>query len=136
MKTETLEGEPRIYLSDKDSLFRVKTLFVLPKSLLRLHRYSWLKEDNNKISTYLVLFAIHLELLRTRLDSDLELPHYGLRKDFNWFLARTIKLSDAFQLVNKSASSRQEKNHKGRRGNDREDLEMAKVGVRSPPTLT
>lgn len=62
---------------------------------------------------YHVRSAIPPESLRSRLECDLKLSHYQLRKDFRGFMAHAVKLSEAFQLVENGGLSRKKKTHPG-----------------------
>lgn len=91
-----VEDQFCINVTDKNAHFCIESLFVSYQLLLRRNGLSWLTKDNERISVYHVLSATHPASLRTRLESDLELSHYGLRKDIKIFMAHVVKLSEAF----------------------------------------
>lgn len=99
MLDKIFEDSLRMDMTDNDARSRIEDLFVTYKSLLRRHGVSWVAKENEKVAVYHVLSAIRPVSLRCRLESDLELSHYSLRKDFKGFMAHAIKLSEAFQLV-------------------------------------
>lgn len=116
-----VEDQLRIDMTDKDSRSRIENLFVSYRSLLRRNGLTWLTQDNEKIAVYHVLSAICPELLRVRLESDLEQSHYDLRKDFEGFMYHSIKLSEAFQLVDNIALTKRRKDRDTRNRNNQDD---------------
>lgn len=108
-------------MTDKDACSCIKTLFVSYRSLLRRNGLTWMTKDNDKIAVYQVPSAIRLESLRIRLESDLELSHCDLRKDFKGFMYHAIKLFEAFQLVDNGAPTKRRKNQDSRNRNNQDD---------------
>lgn len=104
-----VENELHTDMEDKDARSRIQTLFVSFKSLLRRNRLSWIIKDNGRKAVYHVLSAICPEPLCARFESDIELCHCHLRKDFKGFMMLSIKLSKAFQLVDNGPPSREKK---------------------------
>lgn len=113
--------ELRINMADSNAQSRIENLFISYHTLLRRHGLSWLLTDNQKLAVHHVLSAIRPEILRSRLESDLDFSHHHLRKDFKAFMKHAIKLSDAFQLVDigvpKNSSNKSKKARKTRGGN-------------------
>lgn len=102
-------------MTDKDAQTRMETLFVSYKTLFSRNGLACLVDDNEKVAVYHVLSAVCPESPLARLESDLELSHYHLRKDFKEFMAHAVRLSEAFQLVDnggKSHVSSERKNHR------------------------
>lgn len=67
---------------------------------------TWFSNDSNKISVYHVLSVIRPEHLHLRIESDLDLSYYYLKKDFKGYMSHCTKLSEAFQLVENDARTK------------------------------
>lgn len=104
-----VEDELPVDMTDKVARFRFETLFVFYRFLLCRNGLTWFTQENEKIAVYHVFSAICPESLRVHLESDLELSHYELRKDFKGFMYHAIKLSEAFQLVKNGAPTKRHK---------------------------
>lgn len=57
------------------------------------------------VYVYQVLPAIKPQSLQNRLESDLELAHVDLKKNFKGFLQNTVRLSEAFRLADAGPST-------------------------------
>lgn len=107
-------------MTDKDARSRIKNLFVSYRSLLSCNGLTWLNQGNEKIAVHYVISEIRTESLRVRLETDLELSHYDLRKDFKGFMSHAIKLSEAFQLVDIGAPTKRHKAQDSRNRNNKD----------------
>ena len=67
--------------------------------ILAKNGLTWFLEKNQKLAVSHVLSAVKPQTLKDRLESDLEFSHHQLKKDFKSFLDHSLKLSDAFQLL-------------------------------------
>lgn len=54
--------------------------------------------SNKKIAVNHILSSVKPKQLRNRLESDLELTHISIRKEFNGFMKHALTVSDAFEL--------------------------------------
>lgn len=113
-------------MNDSDAISRVNNLFVSYLSILRRQGLSWVVEENQKVAVGYVLATIHPSTLHIQLESDLELSHHDLRKNFRGFIKHAIRLTEAFQLVDNGKQQSQatkavtnKHNHKGRGGNSK-----------------
>jgi len=98
-------------MADPSATSRMQALFISYYSLLRKSGLTWVLEESQKVAVQHVLSAISPKSLRDRLSEDLEFSQRHLRKDFKAFMAHSIKLAEAFQLID---SGRNRKRHNGR----------------------
>lgn len=73
--------ELRRDITDRAARSRTGNLFVSYKSLLQQNGLTGLTNENGKAAFYHVSSVIRPERLGLRRESDLELPHYDLRKE-------------------------------------------------------
>lgn len=95
-------------------MVNINSLDVSYHSILKRHRIAWSLEENQNVDVY------HFPSdIKHSLESDLYLTQYGLRKGFKGFMKHTIKLSEAFKLVDndKTRPGNSDGNSK-RSGND------------------
>lgn len=96
---EIVRKDLRMNMHDANATSRIESVFVGYHQILRRNGLSWIVKDNQKVAVSHVLSAIRPLSLRTRLESDLELSHHELKKNFKGFMKHAIRLSEAFQLV-------------------------------------
>lgn len=82
-----------------DASSRIENLFICCHHLLQQQGLYFFTKDHEKLTVYHMLSVIRPESQRLRLESDLNLSHHHLRKDFKVFMLHTNKLSEAFKLV-------------------------------------
>lgn len=113
------EDNLRIDMTDKNTRSKIETYsFPTNHCFADMFSHSW-QRITKTIAVQHVILAICPESLSSRLDSDLDLSHYDLRKDFKTFMENAIKLSETFQLVNNGPPSRPKKKERFRRGGNR-----------------
>lgn len=81
-------------------------LFTSYHTILSRNGLKWFLEDNQTVAIQHVLLAIRPQLLQYRLTSLLKFCKYELRKDFHGFLAQTIQLAAACQIVDVGPSTK------------------------------
>lgn len=94
----------------------MQDLFTSYHILLSRNGLKWLIEDTPEVAVDHVLSAIRPQSLHDRLAADLYFAKYELRKDFQGFLKHSIRLAEAFQIVDSGPTS---KNNDGCGGNGR-----------------
>lgn len=75
-------------------------MFINYRSLLRKHGLDWLWDTNGKFCVQNFFRETNPAKLRTRLGSDLELPHCDLKKEFASFFKHSMKISKEFKILN------------------------------------
>ena len=113
---DIFERELKMDMKDTNTRSRIETLFVSYHSILRHNGIVWLLDANQKVAVGHVLSAIRPKTLKDRLESDLEFAHHKLKKDFKNFMAHSIKVSEAFQIVDSGPKKNKKNGH--RSGND------------------
>ena len=73
---------------------------------------SWLLDANQKVAVCHFLSAIFAKTLKERLESDLEFAHDKLKRDFKKFMAHTIKVSEAFRIVDSGPKKNKKSGHR------------------------
>lgn len=94
-----VDRDLRMNMGDKNARSRMESLVVSYHTLLRRHGLSWILKSNQKVAVMHVLSAVKPTSLRNRLQSDLDFAHHDLKENFKGFLSHSLKVSDAFQLV-------------------------------------
>lgn len=120
-----IDDELRISKTGKDSCWRIESLFPSYKLLLRRNSSASVTKDNKKIVVYHILSAILPDTHQARFESDLELFHNDLRKDFTDFINHTIKFSEGFQpvdIVGPFPRKRLHLNRDGSKGSKKEEV--------------
>ena len=113
---DIVERELKMDMNDKNARSPIETLFVSYHSILRRNGIAWLLDANQKVTVWHVLSAIRPKTLKDRLEPDLEFTHHKLEKDFKKFMAHTIKVSEAFQILDSGPKKNRNNGH--RSGND------------------
>ncbi|PXF46452.1 hypothetical protein BWQ96_03777 [Gracilariopsis chorda] len=114
-----VEHELRMDMRDIGARSRIESLFISYHTLLRRHGLSWVLHSNEKIAVQHVLSSIKPKSLRLRIQSDLQLAHHNLKKDFKEFMDHCLTISDAFQLID-NGSQNIYHNQIGKRQNNKE----------------
>lgn len=94
-----VDKELKMDMSDRSATSRMEALFAMYTTMLRRNGLSWICKDNQKMAVYHIMGAVKPKSLHDRLESDLNLAYYHLRKDFRGFLRHAVKLSDALELL-------------------------------------
>lgn len=77
----------------------MELLFLSYTKLLIRHGLAWVVKDNKKQAVSHFLSVVRPSMIRSRLESDLALSKISLRKYFKGFMENSIKVSEAFELV-------------------------------------
>lgn len=101
-------------MSDRSERSRMENLFVDYIVLLRRSGLSWVTKETPKTAVYHVLSAIKPDIVKNRLKSDLDFAYNSLRKDFKGFMRHSIKVSEAFQLVDNGPKTKIDKSSSGK----------------------
>lgn len=86
-------------MSNRNAKYRMEGLFIRYHSILAEQGLTWIVKENQKLAVSHVLSAIRPVTVKERLESDLGFSQNALKKDFSGFLKHTVKISEAFQLV-------------------------------------
>eukprot|EP00737_Agarophyton_chilense_P001240 gb/GEZJ01001384.1/.p2 GENE.gb/GEZJ01001384.1/~~gb/GEZJ01001384.1/.p2 ORF type:complete len:297 (-),score=23.80 gb/GEZJ01001384.1/:4742-5632(-) len=114
-------------MSDSNAVVHMENLFIEYPSILRRHGLAWLPKKNAKLSFKHILTAIRPEVVRTRLESDINLAYRELKNDLMAFIKHAVKLAEASQTLD--AGSRFEMN--GARPHGRHELKNKSKGSSS-----
>lgn len=99
MLDDIVKRELRTNMKNNNATARMQDLFSSYITILGRHGLKWIVTDNQKIAVQHVLSAIRPVSLKDRLESDLSFSHHPLKKDFKGFLKHSIRLAEAFQIV-------------------------------------
>lgn len=103
---EIVGRELRTNMRNTNALARMQDLFSSYHTILARNGLKWIIDDNQKVAVHHVLCAIRPQSLRERLESDLSFSHHHLKKDFTGFLKHSIRLAEAFQIVDSGPSNK------------------------------
>ena len=106
-------------MKDKNARSRMESLFVSYHKLLRRHGVSWIVKNNQKVAVGHVLSCIKPATLQSRLQSNLEFSHHSLKKDFKGFMKHSIRISEAFQMVDTGPKQTKSESHRSSRSGNK-----------------
>lgn len=89
-------------MSEHDAKSRMQRLFFSNISLLRHDVVKQITESNRNDTVYHVLSTVRPTHTKERLKLDLKLAYSDLKKNFKGFMKHGIKVSEAFEIVEKT----------------------------------
>lgn len=113
-----VERELRTDMKNTNATARMQDLFTNYHTILSRNGLKWIIKENQKIAVQHVLSAVRPVSLRDRLSSYLSFSHHNLRKDLTGFLKHSVRLAEAFQLVDCGPPEKTEKSDKKSRASN------------------
>ena len=104
-------------MSNSSSRSRMKSLFTSYVLSLRRNGLIWVMNDHPKLAVKHIVSAVRPKPLQLRLETDLELVHAPLKKDFKGFMKHAMSVAEAFQIVDTGPPSSTRTSKPYHRGN-------------------